>query len=89
MATLNASKKQAAKTVGAAETALTAAGKFRHRATIQNLGPGNLFVGPAGVTAATGLKLVPGATFDDEHSQDAWHGVADQAGTDVRILEIV
>lgn len=59
---------------------------------VQNLGPGNVFLGDAAVTTGTGLKLSPNSAF--EFPRDLGQGfgglfaVADAAGTDVRYLVV-
>lgn len=62
----------------------------RTRPVIQNLGPGNVYVDTDGeVTSADGLKLVPNSIYEfptsGGNSDGIWL-VADQAGTDVRVV---
>lgn len=59
------------------------------RPLIQNLGAGNLYLGRRStVTSSTGIKLVPGATYEFPADLGLSGGsvwlIADAAGTDVR-----
>lgn len=62
----------------------------RGKPIIQNLGPGNVyFDSQPGVTAASGVKLVVGATYEFAEMLGDETGlslIADAANTDVRII---
>lgn len=59
---------------------------------IQNLGPGDLYLGGADVTVADGFKLAPNAVY--EYPRDLGQGagkihlVSSMANTDVRVLVV-
>lgn len=59
---------------------------------IQNLGPGNLYLGNSAVATSTGFKITPGSAYEFprhlSYGVGALWAVADQVNTDVRILQI-
>jgi hypothetical protein len=64
----------------------------RARPVIQNLGPGTVYVDTDGdVSADDGLMLLPNAVYEfptpSANSKGIWV-VADQAGTDVRVVRM-
>lgn len=73
--------------VGVAATLLKAANGARHALTIQNLGTDAVFVGPVGVTTATGARLLPGERFETDNVTAAFYGISATAGQDCRVLE--
>ena len=77
--------------VGVAEVQLVPADDIRKQVIIQNNHASNmLYIGGAGVTALTGLKLEPTSTLVIDNACAAeWRAIADAAGTDVRIIEAV
>lgn len=60
--------------------------------TIQNLGPGKLYLGDSeDVTVATGLQLAVGAQIAFSSGSSSWGPIwmiADAANTDVRVLTL-
>ncbi len=79
----------AAVTVGLTEVALAAANTARRAITIfNNASAAVLYVGPTGVTTASGMRISPqsSGTFSSAAGA-AWFGISDTAGTNVRVLE--
>lgn len=53
---------------------------------IQNLSVNNVYVGNSiGVTTSNGIKLVPTATYENDHEEEPIWLIADAASSDVRI----
>jgi hypothetical protein len=65
-----------------------AANANRLRALIQNTGSVNVFLGVSGVTSSTGLLLVPGASLEDDASNDAWFAITASGTGALVILEV-
>lgn len=80
----------AAVTVGTTEVALpTTALAGRTRMMIQNNGDKPLFVGPTGVTAATGIEISKNSTLSLEVGESiGLFGISTQAGQDIRVFEL-
>lgn len=53
---------------------------------LQNLGAAAIYLGPAGVTAATGIEVPAGGDFEDNESFDAWYYNPNGVVTDVRVV---
>lgn len=75
--------------LGTSKQQITASG--RNRLVIQNLGPGNVFLGTEGdVSPTIGLKIAVNAVYEfptTSADDDVWV-VADAANTDVRVLRV-
>jgi hypothetical protein len=77
----------AAVNVGTAATLIAASGGTRQSLVVQNLGSTDLYIGGAGVTVATGLKVpMNGGTMVIDKSTAAIYGVVAVGTADVRIL---
>lgn len=77
-------------TVGTAAMQLLAVREGRRGFIVQNLHDANdLYIG-LGVapTAANGIRVKPGESFNDDFFTGAVHGIASAAGTDVRVVEV-
>ena len=62
---------------------------FRTRVFIQNLGNRDIFVGPSGVTIASGLRVSAGATLSlDVGDNVVLHAVADSGTQNIRMFEL-
>lgn len=66
---------------------IAAANANRKRLTISNDGPNPFWIGPAGVTAATGLRLDPGDDYSSPDTTAAFYGISAAAGEVARYLE--
>lgn len=76
----------AAVTVGTAATLLAAADDERKSLTLRNQGATDLFIGPAGVTAADGFPVAAGEAFTLDRSTAAVYGIRASGSYDVRTL---
>ena len=87
---LTGSKTQtAAAPTDASATEVLAANAGRKSALIVNYSTGTVFVGPSGITTATGTPLAAGASLADDASTDAWYAICDTGVTgDLRITEV-
>ncbi len=65
-----------------------AANANRKSALIQNVGTVDVWLGPIGVTTATGILLEVGAAFIDDVSTSAWYGVTEAGTADLRVCEV-
>lgn len=73
-------------TVGTSAANIVAARDTRKRVILINHGAGDVFVGPAGVTTSTGLKIPSGASVTLQTTA-AVQGIASSAGQSVHYLE--
>ncbi len=74
--------------VGASETALTTA-KARKVLCVKNIhGSQVLYLGPAGVTSATGYKLAAGESVDLSGFTGVLYGIASGASTTTCVLSV-
>lgn len=74
-------------TVGTDEVLLAAANTDRRSITIQNLGAADIYIGPTGVTTATGIKIAAsGGIGTLSGTTAALYGISGAAGNDVRVL---
>ena len=74
---------------GTTATLLLAANADRRSATLFNAGSATVFLGPVGVTTATGIPLAAGQPLVDAASTGAWYGVVATGAGDVRVVEVV
>ena len=77
-----------AKTVGTGATQLLAANPSRRSMLIANNSSTIIYVGPAGVTTASGIPIAANSTLSDNQSKDDWYGISTVANLDVRVLEV-
>ncbi len=78
----------AAVTVGVVAVLVAAANGLRQKLNIQNLGAADIYIGPAGVTTATGTKVFAGGgSYEIEGTTAALYAISASAGNDVRVLE--
>jgi|SRR5262245_5348743 len=61
----------------------------RHATTLVNAGSRTVYLGPSGVTIATGLPLPAGQSYVDRESADAWFGVTDAQTSEIRALSVL
>jgi hypothetical protein len=54
---------------------------------IQNVGGTIVYVGPAGLTAANGIRLDPGASLES-NTNDPWNAITASGTGELRILEV-
>lgn len=76
----------AAVSVGVAATLVAAASTTRMAVTIQNLGTVDVFVGPSGVTVASGVKIASGGAITLDKQTAAVYAISGSAAQDVRVL---
>jgi len=77
----------AAVTVGATAVLVSALNTDRRSVTIQNLGAADIYIGPAAVTTATGLKIAAsGGIGTLSGTTAALYGISGSAGNNVRVL---
>lgn len=74
-------------TVAATATLVKAANTTRQRLTVQNRSSDDIYIGPSGVTTATGLYLGPGEAFTVQGSTAAVYAIGAVGSQDVRYLE--
>lgn len=74
-------------TVGTSAVAVAAANSTRQQLTILNNGSVDIYIGPAGVTTSTGLKIAAGQSYSTERCTAAFYAISGLAGQNVRVLE--
>jgi hypothetical protein len=75
--------------IGAAASVIKAAKSTRKSIVIQNAHATQiLYIGGAGVTTATGLRVAAGASVTLDDYNGVLYGIASGANTDVRYLEV-
>lgn len=77
----------AAVSVGTSAVLLRAASATRQSVTIRNNGSGVIYIGPSGVTTATGFNVEPGESFTFEGTTTAIYGIADSGTQACRVIE--
>jgi hypothetical protein len=73
--------------VGTVATLIKAANSNRQALTVQNLSPGDVYLGGATVTVANGLRLSPGELRLIEKNTGAVYGIVASGTADVRYME--
>lgn len=76
----------AAVTVGTVAVVVSAANTLRQSVTIQNLGSVPIYVGPSGVTTASGVAVQAGEAITLDKQTAAVYAISGTAGQDVRVL---
>ena len=70
-------------------TAIVAAAATTRSFIIYNNGANTVYLGPNGVTAATGLPLTSGSSFDESNINIALYGITSAGSSDIRVMKIV
>lgn len=78
----------AAVSVGPAATLVAAANANRKSVEIDNNGVDTVYLGPAGVTVATGRPLRPGDTWHTDQSAAAIYAIAAAGAVELRVMEL-
>lgn len=76
----------AAVTVATTATLLAAADTARQSVIVTNNGAADIFIGPAGVTTATGTPLVPGEKCSIDKTTAAIYGIVAAGTVEARVL---
>lgn len=71
-------------TVGTTAVRLVAGASLRKGLLVQNLGSGDVYVGPTGVTTATGIKVPSGGSVPIDEFVGDLYAIGSAAGQDVR-----
>lgn len=77
-----------AQTVGVAAASLVAARASRVSVLIYNNGTATIYVGPSGVTVASGVPIVVGGSLEERDYTGAIFAISGTAGQDVRVWEV-